>query len=587
MFDWRNFPWTDFQDLNLDWVVRRLKIYQDAIEANKDKIGDTYNYISENLDNIVEDKLPAIVSSLQSVIINVKWYGATGDGTTDDSAAILEALTHGNILYFPAGTYRFKEVTTGKPVVIFGDGDETIFTPIHRHAGTNQGYTMFNFQDSVHLSSVQLRFDTSVTTQTGEQFYQAAAFKAVGVQHVHLENVLFDNIFDTHHLSVAPLTFENREGLAVYFNNCDFVCIKDCEVKEFGGEELMWISRSAAQYGNGRVLITGNYYHDRTSQLTGSALNVLGGTLLFTGNLCHNFNNLYLDRVEKAGSLFNLLGAFVNCSDNLFINCYCGNYMDFSEGYYTKTEELICSNNIFSGKAAGAIRFMAKKATFTGNYIDSVLCLNALTIDALPPTGLPYCADASTLYDFDLLKITGNHFHFGAMPYDGAYPSVSYSVGVSVGQHPGSQVPVYGKIEISDNQFTRDSANTTHDVIWQACESYYTTINNNIFEAGSAGAVNSVSGANLNFVGGGAGGYPEGVVNQVNIIGNTFVCDQARTYTIIGGDSSFRARTAHILSNNTAVIPPDVAATVNDHLGSSASWGRAQNNNNYQITDVA
>lgn len=46
-------------------------------------------------------------------VYNVRAYGATGDGTTDDSAAVLAAITaangaSGGIIYFPAGTYRIN-----------------------------------------------------------------------------------------------------------------------------------------------------------------------------------------------------------------------------------------------------------------------------------------------------------------------------------------------------------------------------------------------------------------------------------------------------------------------------------------------
>lgn len=51
-------------------------------------------------------------STQTAVIINVKQYGAVGDGITDDSAAIKAAeaaMTSGARLYFPKGSYRFAQ----------------------------------------------------------------------------------------------------------------------------------------------------------------------------------------------------------------------------------------------------------------------------------------------------------------------------------------------------------------------------------------------------------------------------------------------------------------------------------------------
>lgn len=42
--------------------------------------------------------------------INVKDYGAVGDGETDDTAAIVAAMQAGSTLYFPPGTYKFSRV---------------------------------------------------------------------------------------------------------------------------------------------------------------------------------------------------------------------------------------------------------------------------------------------------------------------------------------------------------------------------------------------------------------------------------------------------------------------------------------------
>ena len=59
-------------------------------------------------------------------LVNVKTaFGAVGNGTTDDSAAIINAaasITAGKVLYFPPGNYRFAQQnpTLGAAIVLSG-----------------------------------------------------------------------------------------------------------------------------------------------------------------------------------------------------------------------------------------------------------------------------------------------------------------------------------------------------------------------------------------------------------------------------------------------------------------------------------
>jgi hypothetical protein len=58
-------------------------------------------------------------------VINVRDFGATGNGTTDDTAAIQAAITAapaGSAIYFPRGTYRLSSIEITKDVSIYGDG---------------------------------------------------------------------------------------------------------------------------------------------------------------------------------------------------------------------------------------------------------------------------------------------------------------------------------------------------------------------------------------------------------------------------------------------------------------------------------
>jgi hypothetical protein len=66
--------------------------------------------------------------------VNVKDFGAIGDGVADDTAAIQAAVngSGGKAVYFPSGTYKISQalVISGSGVSLFGDGDSasTIFT---------------------------------------------------------------------------------------------------------------------------------------------------------------------------------------------------------------------------------------------------------------------------------------------------------------------------------------------------------------------------------------------------------------------------------------------------------------------------
>lgn len=64
---------------------------------------------------------------------NVRWFGATGDGTTDDTSAFVAAVAYfagrGGALYCPAGNYSIDTITLTAGVNLYGDGvDNTVLT---------------------------------------------------------------------------------------------------------------------------------------------------------------------------------------------------------------------------------------------------------------------------------------------------------------------------------------------------------------------------------------------------------------------------------------------------------------------------
>jgi len=63
--------------------------------------------------------------------VSVRDYGATGNGTTDDTAAIQAAIDTSRVVYFPPGVYRFTSTLRLRDnTVLYGDAPESKITAL-------------------------------------------------------------------------------------------------------------------------------------------------------------------------------------------------------------------------------------------------------------------------------------------------------------------------------------------------------------------------------------------------------------------------------------------------------------------------
>lgn len=126
----------------------------------------------------LQEALGEIRSSIENLTINVKDFGATGDGSTDDTAAIQAALAHvkpntgwvsasantgARRVYFPRGTYIISEpISFCSAQIIYGDGRGS---KIKAHAGfKGKALFMGSKIDNMYISGVEIGYLTFIAT---------------------------------------------------------------------------------------------------------------------------------------------------------------------------------------------------------------------------------------------------------------------------------------------------------------------------------------------------------------------------------------------------------------------------------------
>lgn len=103
----------------------------------------------------------ATFSLIDGAPINVRDYGAVGDGVTNDTTAIQAAINVGGGIYFPAGTYMANDITASLPVYIYGPG-----ATLKRR--NNQLSSTFILSIAGNGSSIQgLSFDGNAANNSG------------------------------------------------------------------------------------------------------------------------------------------------------------------------------------------------------------------------------------------------------------------------------------------------------------------------------------------------------------------------------------------------------------------------------------
>lgn len=144
-----------------------------VLDKWRDNAGNTADDIDWKVDvGGTATTVATVAASTEDFIFNVKAYGATGDGSTDDTTNIQTCLDaadtkSGAIVYFPRGTYRTTAaLTVGRRISLMGaNHEESVIT---YDAASNASILVFDESNthSVFLSDMTITASQATTGST-------------------------------------------------------------------------------------------------------------------------------------------------------------------------------------------------------------------------------------------------------------------------------------------------------------------------------------------------------------------------------------------------------------------------------------
>jgi hypothetical protein len=164
------------------------------------------------------------VGGVSGPTLNVKAFGAVGDGVTDDTAAIQRAVNAATVVYVPTGTYLVNTITLRAGVTVCGDGAASI---LKQNSITGASYgTLYAdslsagaFVDDITIRDLQLL--GAVSTLGFSEFVHLVSLN--GVRRATIERVTFTGFRgDGLYFGSGPVAGQERHNRQVRVSGCTF-----------------------------------------------------------------------------------------------------------------------------------------------------------------------------------------------------------------------------------------------------------------------------------------------------------------------------------------------------------------------------
>jgi len=365
----------------------------------------------------------------ETLVYNVKTYGAVGDGVTDDTAAITAAAAAaltGGIVFFPPGTYKTTStITINKSITLVGSGMGTSIIDGSTISGSGRifvitgeitatttiltadaatGQPVIAVADASQFSSgdwIRVRSEEGFNDDTETKFGELQVIESISTNNItctqHLTDTYvvavhtaaIDKVTMLGYVKIEGLKFagrgfgDNSEWLGIDIKQAENVLVKDCHFVDCHSTTLSLydcvkfsITRNnienSFKIGLGYGILVAN--SSRDGSISGNNFVNNRHSVTFGGNSTYGVQNnvtvdgntvRYVDLISRIGSLH---------THNTARNITFSNNVVYGGGLCTinGTDIIVTGNQNYedvAGNPSILMNTFAKRITITGNHV--------------------------------------------------------------------------------------------------------------------------------------------------------------------------------------------------------------------------
>lgn len=296
------------------------------------------------------NRVNALGEEIKKYYVTPEMFGAAGDGVTNDTAAMQEAVDTGYIVLL-SGEYLIDTVNVTKDTVIYGVGGSV--KPTLTGTAPAPTKTAFNFSANGTVEGVDFIGSISATGDLNRY----PVIDAENFEKLTVKNCTFRD-FGGEYVNQSGTAMYDFYAVYIRAIDVDSVIIDGNTFSGRANDETIMVCPKT-KTGKTEVTFTNNISENMP---VGASVN------LFASVVKANYN--VWNTCSYPGSAVNAAGDELYFIGNVFSGCSFANVIDSNEECLLHSEHSIIKDNIFKGAVQVFADIVGEVMDFEGNYVE-------------------------------------------------------------------------------------------------------------------------------------------------------------------------------------------------------------------------